>query len=421
MLLDLDHWREIRDALAANRARTALTAFGVSWAVFMLLVMLGAGNGLRNGVSEGFSGTASNSFFLWCNITTKPWNGMQPGRWLRLHDADVQYLRKAVPEAAVIAPRAQLGGWQSGNSVTRGTKSAGLSVMGDVPEMAQIHAVRLLTGRALNPNDIAERRKVAVIGPRAQELLFEPGEQPIGQAIWVQGVAFQIVGTFKPLNSGEDSEEDANAVFVPLTTFQVAFNQGDRVGWLAVMAKPGIRVSEVEAKVLSLLQRRHDVAPDDKRAFGHWNMEEEFGKIQGVFGAIRILTWIVGLGTLSAGAIGVSNVMLVIVRERTREIGVRRSIGATPLSIMTQVILESTLLTAVAGYVGLVAGIGAVELVAKVVEKMGSTGMFRHPEVSLENGVQALVLLVVAGVLAGVIPARRAVSVRPVDALRGLA
>lgn len=422
MLFDLDHWREIKDALAANRTRTALTAFGVFWAIFMLLVMLGAGNGLRNGIGSEFRGTATNSFFIWTQSTSKPYKGLRAGRGLSMDDTDVEWLKRVLPEAAIVAPRSQLGGWMGGNNVTRGTKAAGLSVYGDVPEFDVIEPLSLTKGRFLNANDIAERRKVAVIGPRAIELLFEPEEDPMGESIFVNGVAFQVVGAFRTTKSGDDGDRNAQAIHVPLTTFQTAFNQGNRVGWLSVTAKPGIRASVVEEKALALLARRHDVAPDDTRAFGHWNMEEEFEKIQGVFLAIRLLTWVVGIGTLAAGAIGVSNVMLVIVRERTREIGIRRAIGARPIAIMGQVILESMLLTAAAGYVGLVGGIAVIELVASIVDKLGpGGGMFQHPEVSLANGVQALVILVVAGAIAGLIPARRAVAVRPVDALRGTA
>ena len=421
MILDLDHWREIKDALAANKTRTALTAFGVFWAIFMLLIMLGAGNGLRNGASQMFSGTATNSFFIWTQRTSKPYKGLPAGRSFEFDVSDVEWLKRSVPEAGIVAPRSQLNGWMGGNNVQRGTKTGGFSVYGDVPEANLIQPLKISKGRFLNPNDLAEKRKVAIIGPRVLQILFKPDENPIGEYIWIQGVAFQVIGTFDVMRSGGEGDRDSQSVYVPLTTYQQAFNEGSTVGWFSVTAKPGLKASDVETKVLAMLARRHGVAPDDKRAFGHWNMEKEFSKIQGVFLAIRALTWIVGIGTLAAGAIGVSNVMLVIVRERTREIGIRRAIGATPFSVQSQIVLESVLLTAIAGYFGLVGGVAIIEVVATIVNKLGPGGMFKNPEVSLSNGLQALVILIVAGALAGLIPARRATAVRPVDALRGIA
>ena len=421
MILDLDHWREIKDALAANKTRTALTAFGVFWAIFMLLIMLGAGNGLRNGATQMFSGTATNSFFIWTQGTSKPYKGLPARRNFEFDISDVEWLKRMVPEIDIVAPRSQLNGWMGGNSVQRGIKAGGFSVFGDVPEATLIQPLKIELGRFLNPNDLLEKRKVAIIGPKVREILFAKDENPLGENIWVKGVAFQVIGTFTVQRSGGEGDRDSQSIYVPLTTYQQAFNEGTTVGWLSVTAEPGLRASVVEEKVLAMLARRHDVAPDDKRAFGHWNMEKEFAKIQGVFLAIKALTWIVGIGTLAAGAIGVSNVMLVIVRERTREIGIRRAIGATPFSVQSQIILESVLLTTMAGYLGLVGGVAIIEVVAIVVNKLGPGGMFKNPEVSLTNGVQALVILIVAGALAGLIPARRATAVRPVDALRGTA
>ena len=421
MILDLDHWREIKDALAANRTRTALTAFGVFWAIFMLLIMLGAGNGLRNGAGAMFAGTATNSFFIWTQGTSKPYKGLPARRNFEFDISDVDWLKRMVPEIDIVAPRSQLNGWMGGNSVQRGIKAGGFSVYGDVPEANLIQPLKIESGRFLNPNDLLEKRKVAIIGPKVREILFAKDENPLGENIWVKGVAFQVIGTFTVRRSGGEGDRDSQSIYVPLTTYQQAFNEGTTVGWLSVTADPGLRASVVEEKVLAMLARRHDVAPDDKRAFGHWNMEKEFSKIQGVFLAIKALTWIVGIGTLAAGAIGVSNVMLVIVRERTREIGIRRAIGATPFSVQSQIILESVLLTTMAGYLGLVGGVAIIEVVGIVVNKLGPGGMFKNPEVSLTNGVQALVILIVAGALAGLIPARRATAVRPVDALRGTA
>jgi len=418
MLFDLDHWQEIKIALLRNRARTALTAFGVFWGIFLLMVMLGSGVGLRNGVMRGFQGSATNSFFIWTQRTQKPYAGLPAGRNVRMTNADVTAIRDKVPEVEVVAPRAQLGGWQGGNNVTRARKAGAFSVMGDHPSIMRVQAFKIASGRFLNEIDLEELRKVAVIGTRVQQLLFEPGEDPIGESILINGVYFQVIGVFRSMQSGDDADREAATIYVPFTTFQRAFNWGDRVGWLAVISRPEFPASEAEEKVLTLLKARHKVAPDDLRAFGHWNMEEEYRKVSGLFTGIGILVWLVGIGTLAAGAIGVSNVMLIIVKERTREIGIRRAVGATPAAVVVQIVFESVILTALAGYFGLVAGIAVIELVKNFLPEGDSVRMFTNPDVGVGEALRALGILIGAGVLAGLAPAQRAVQVNPIVALR---
>lgn len=417
-LFDLDHWQEIRIALVRNRARTALTAFGVFWGIFLLMVMLGSGAGLRNGVTRGFANGATNSLFLWTQRTQKPWAGLPAGRGLQLTNADVQAIRDKVPEVELVAPRNQLGGFGGGNNVTRGRKSGAFSVMGDYAEILRIQSFQVERGRFLNQLDLEERRKVAVIGTRVRDLLFERGENPVGQSIAVRGVYFQVIGVFTSSHSGDDGNRDAETIFVPFTTFQRAFNFGDRVGWMAIISRADVKASDAETRVLDVLKARHKVAPDDQRAFGHFNLEEEFEKIQGLFRGISILVWLVGAGTLAAGAIGVSNIMLIIVRERTKEIGIRRAVGARPSAIVTQIVLEAVILTASAGYLGMVAGIGLMELVAKLLPPGDSSRMFANPSVGIPEALQALGILIAAGVVAGLAPAQRALAVSPTIALR---
>lgn len=418
-MLDADRWQEIWASLARNPGRTLLTAFGVFWGIFLLMLLLGSGNGLTNGVRDGFEGSATNSFFLWTRRTAEPYRGLPPGRDIEIANADVAALAERVPEAAVIAPRNQLGGHRSGNSVTRGREAAAFSVMGDYPAIREIQGLAIERGRFLNVLDIERRRKVAVIGTRVYEVLFDDGEAPIGESIEINGVYFQVVGVFSSLQTQEQAERDAETVFIPFTTFQSAFNYGDRVDWLAVTAQPGVPATAVEEKVRTVLAERLRVAPEDRRAFGSFNVEEEFDRVQGLFLNIRLLVWIVGVGTLAAGVIGVSNIMLILVRERTREIGLRRAIGAGPAAITGQVVLEAVVLTGVAGYLGLVAGVGLVELGRFALEQSGGgSAMFQNPGVSFANALQALGILVGSGVLAGLIPAQRAVAIRPVEALR---
>ena len=416
-LFDLDHWQEIQSALVRNRMRTFLTAFGVFWGIFLLMVMLGSGSGLRKGVMQGFEGGATNSFFIWTQRTQKPFAGMPAGRRIQLTNADVAALREKVPEAEVVAPRNQLGGFGGGNNVTRGRKAGAFSVMGDYPEILRIQSLRLESGRFLNPLDVAESRKVAVIGTRVKELLFARGADPVGDSIVIGGVFFQVIGVFRSAQSGDDADRDAQTIFVPFTTFQRAFNFGERVGWLAVISKADVPASVAEEKALTLLRSRHKVAPDDARAFGHFNLEEEFGKVQGLFRGIRILVWLVGIGTLTAGVIGVSNIMLIIVKERTKEIGIRRAVGAGPLAIVSQIVMEASILTAVSGYLGLVAGIGVMELVGRLLPP-DATRMFGSPDVGIGEALRALAILTAAGVLAGLAPAQRALAVSPTIALR---
>ncbi len=418
-LIDVDHWREIYETLRGNKVRTFLTAFGVFWGIFMLMVMLASGNGLWNGVRQGFSNGATNSLFVWSNRTSKPFRGMPVGRNVAFDTADVAAIRQQIPEAAVVCPRNQLGGFRGGNNVTRGTKAGAFSVMGDVPEIARVQSVRITSGRFLNQLDLEERRKVAVIGTRVREVLFGKDEKPVGGSIRINGIYFSVIGVFAPSRTGDNREEEPQTIFVPFSTFKTAFNFGDRVGWFAIISKGGVPASAAEKRVLALLKERHRVAPDDERAFGHFNMEREYTQLQGLFGGIDALVWIVGIGTLSAGVIGVSNIMLVIVRERTNEIGVRRAVGATPFTIMAQIVFESLILTTLAGYLGLVVGVGVVEAVAKLIAAAPAE-MFRDPEVPFRSALTTLAILVACGVGAGVVPARRAVKVTTVEALRAV-
>lgn len=415
-MFDLDQWQEIFSTLAKNPLRTFLTAFGVSWGLFMLIVMMGAGNGLENGVKSDFDGVATNSFFMWGQSTSKPYAGFGPGRPMRMTEADYYALQQQVPEAHTIAPRNQLGGFMGGNNVIRGALSGAFNVMGDFPQIQNVEGIDIVEGRFINDLDIDDKRKVAIIGTRVQDVLFREDEDPIGESILINGVYFKVVGVFTTKATGERAERDTERIYVPFTTYQRAFQNGNRVGWFAVRSRDDVPATVVETKVKEILKRRHRVNPEDDRAFGSWNMQESFDQIQGLFNGITALVWIVGIGTLAAGVIGVSNIMLVIVKERTREIGIRRAIGAKPRNILSQILLESITLTGLAGYIGLFVGVLSLDLVNALIGE--GTDMFQNPSVDLALILQALIILVVAGALAGIIPARRALSINPVDALR---
>jgi putative ABC transport system permease protein len=421
MIFDKDIWQEIYSALRKNKLRAALTAFGVFWGVFMLIIMLGSGTGLHNGAMQDFSKVATNSVYIWPRHTTVHYKGFPRGRRFRFNNDDIKALKDTIPELEYIAPRNKLGGYRGINNVNRGLKNGAFSIYGDYPEIAFIKLMDMTYGRFMNRLDLKEKRKVAVIGARVFKILFDLGEDPIGQYIKIQGVYFKVIGVFNTKAVGDDEEEENQVIFIPFTTFQHTFNFGNRVSWFSLTSVKNVPVSLVEKKAISLLAARHHVAPDDIHAFGHWNTEKEFNKFINLFRGIRGLVWFVGTITLIAGIIGVSNIMLVIVKERTREIGIRRAVGATPWKIVSHIILESILLTTFAGYFGLVSGVGILEMVSEALQRFGSrTDMFQNPEVDFQIAIIALIVLVVSGILAGMIPAHRAIRIKPVDAIRNV-
>ncbi len=414
-MFDLDNWQEIFATIKKNKLRTFLTSLGVGWGIFMLVIMLGAGNGLKNGVMSDFKGSATNSFFMWTQQTTKPFKGMKPGRNYEFNNSDVIAISQ-LKELAIVSPQNQLGGYRGNNNAIRGLKTGSFEVGGVYPNIAEIQEIKIAQGRFLNENDIGEKRKVCVIGSRVKEVLFRPDENPIGDYIQISGVYFKVIGVTTPMGSGGDARQQAQRIQVPFSTFQNAFNYGDIVGWFAIAAVKNLPASEAEKKVKALVKERHKIAPDDDLAVGSWNMEKQFNKINGLFTGITWLIWIVGIGTLIAGVIGISNIMLIIVKERTKEIGVKRALGATPATVVGQIILESVFLTLMAGYFGLVIGIGLLEGINTMLGE--NVPMFKNPTVDLFVALVSLTALVVSGALAGLIPARRAVAVLPVEALR---
>lgn len=419
MILDTDSLQEILITLKKNKLRSFLTAFGVFWGIFMLVIMLGSGRGLQNGVTAGFSKLASNAVFMWTRSTSIPYQGLPKGRRFRMNTDDAEAIKKSIPEVDKIAPRIELANSEGMNNVTRGLKTGTFDVYGDYPDYIHIRFVDMTQGRFLNNLDIERRRKVAVIGIRVYQELFEPNEDPLGSYIEINGVYFQVVGVFNIEDLGEEDQDDLKRVYVPLTTFQQSFNYGRNIGWLSLTSKPGIPVSEVKDKVVRFLSVRHKISPDDTRAFGYWNTEQEFNKVMMLFTGINFLIWFVGIFTLIAGVIGVSNIMLIVVKERTKEIGIRRAVGATPYRIMGQIVSESVLLTSFSGYWGLAFGVVILEIVSKVIGKGNSNQtMFANPEVDFNIALVALGVLIFSGIIAGLIPARRAVAVKPVDAIR---
>lgn len=413
-MFDSDRWAEIWNTLSRNKLRSALTMFGVGWGIFMLVVMLGMGNGLKNAVLGGFEGFATNSAFLWTMPTTKPYAGFQKGRRFIMDNEDVVMIRRSVPGLELCSPQLQLGGWRGGNNVSHGNKTGAFSVFGSEPGMLRVEAVRVVEGRFLNEADLREERKVTVIGREVVRQLFGQ-EEPLGKYVRINGVFFQVVGITMRKSSAEMGENPEAKLYVPFTTFQKAFNSLNEVHWLTLVAHPGVQVADVEKQVRQLLARKHRVDPTDDSAFGSWNMQQFYQSMRGLFLGISGLSWFVGICTLLAGVIGIGNIMLVSIQERTQEIGIRRSIGATPRAITGQILQEAMTLTFSAGYIGLLAGVGVLEATRSLA---GDGRFFKNPGVDLSVALVAFGVLIASGLLAGLLPARRALAINAVDALR---
>lgn len=414
IFFDPDRWQEIWITITHNKSRSIMTAFGVFWGMFMLVVMVGAGVALEKGISSEIEGFATNSCFIWSEPTSVPYKGLKKGRYWNMYNEDIILLRQNIPEIQHIAP-ILFGGGQD-NNVMRNDKSGTYSLKGNYPSYNLIDESKMIYGRYINDIDIAEKRKVCVIGERVYEVLFPGNEDPLGKNIQVNGVYFQVIGVSRhtsDVNIGGDAQE---TVVLPFTTMQQAFNQGNVVHFIAVTAMPGVKVKVIEDKIKTVLKNIHTISPDDKTAVGGMNIEDQFTMFLYLGIGIASLIWIVGLGTLLAGGIGVSNIMLVTVRERTKEIGIRRALGATPQNIIGQIISESVVLTMLAGIAGILLGVGLLHVVGILL----STGdqFFKDPQISFGVAIGALFILVVIGAFAGFLPANRALNIKPIEAIR---
>lgn len=419
-MFDRDKWGEILQALSANPVRTALTAFGVFWGIFILVILLAAGKGLENGVKKGFSGIATNTMFMWTQVSSKPYKGLPIGRHFNFKNDDVPALKANFPSLLYVSPRNQLGDFQGASNVIRGDKTGAFGIYGDYPELISQESMDIIKGRFINHNDIDAKRKVAVIGEGVINLMYNPGEEVIGSYVKINGVSFMVVGVYKSRNNNNGGAEQAQKnLFIPFTTFQQAFNYGDVVGWMAITAKDGSSITEMKKDIVNFLKARHSVHPDDERAIGNFDLFEEYSKVNGLFLILRFIAYFVGTLVLLSGVIGISNIMLIVVKERTKEIGIRRALGATPGTIRRQILTESIFLTIIAGMAGIAFATGLLALLNMALESMPSDDMmFANPSVDLIVVFVALMILVGSGLLAGFIPAQIAISVKPVDALR---
>jgi putative ABC transport system permease protein len=409
----LDGLQEILFTLRQNKLRTLLTAFGVFWGIFMLILLLGAGRGMQNGVMQDFGSDVLDFIVVWSGDTSVAYNGMGLGRKVRIDEADIAAVRNQIPGVRTIAGDSNLGN----SLITHGDKTSTSPIRGVPDEYFNVKEdVPFNFGRRVNPLDLEDIRKVAVIGTAVADRLFPGGVDPVGKEIRIKDVVMKVVGVFHDKgNRGRNSEH----VMIPMSTFQKVYGGGGRIDSIWLRPKPGVDGFELEKQVVSLLKRRKDVSPDDKRGINSFNMAEPAKRVNGLFTGINVFIWFVGLGTLTAGIVGISNIMIITVKERTREIGIRKALGATPFSIVSTLLMESTIVTSVAGYLGLVFGVGLIELIAFAMRKAGvQGGYFVDPEVDFSVAITAIALLIGVGLLAGLMPALRAAKITPTEAMK---
>ncbi|MDR0873820.1 MAG: ABC transporter permease [Prevotellaceae bacterium] len=404
-------WQEIWITITKNKSRSVLTAFGVFWGMFMLVVMTGAGTALEHGIMGGLEGIATNSCYFAAGRTSIPYKGFRKDRRWDVKYEDYLAVKQTVKGIEYISPAI----FNYGINTIKGDKTGSYTVAGYLPEFQYISTNRITQGRNVNDIDILQKRKVCLIGKKIYAEMFKPGENPIGQYIQVNGIYFQIIGVVERISSSMMSDPD-QTIMMPLPTVQQIFNMGNIIHWITITAKSDVRVSAVQQQVSEILKKRNNIAPEDGTAVFAINIEEEFDMFRLLFIGISALIWIVGLGTLIAGGIGISNIMLVTVRERTKEIGIRRALGATPRNIIIQIMSESIVLTTMAGIAGLMFGVGVLQLVSAALSQ--SDGFFKNPQISFGVSIGALVILLVIGTVAGYMPARRAMRIKPIEAIR---
>lgn len=408
-MFDTDKWNEIFSTIRKNKLRTFLTGFSVAWGIFMLIILLGSGNGLENGVNKEFAGSAQNTIWVWNGQTSLPYKGMKPGRNIQMKTDDYNEVKRTVKGIDLSSPR--LDKW--GNNTLSYKKQYGtFNIRTVYPDYELIEKLGIVEGRFVNNSDLAEYRKVTAISTQVKEALFK-GEPPLGKYINMNGVPFKVIGVF---TDDDGRDENMRMVYIPLTTAQLVFSDKSNISVMAITVGDATteESKQVEQAIKSKLASLHKFDVNDPRAIGTWNSVENYMKFKKLFAGIRMFIWIIGFGTIVAGIVGVSNIMMIVVKDRTKEIGIRKAMGATPWSIISLILQEAILITSFAGYIGLVLGVTVLETVGSKIE----SNFFKQPEVDLQIAVYALILLVISGTVAGFIPARKAAAIKPIEALR---
>lgn len=409
-LFDSDTWQEIYGSIRKNKLRTAITIIGVLWGIFLLVVLLGAARGLENSFNKAFGNFATNSVFVWTQSTDTPFKGFQKGRRFLLDFNDIEALKSEYSdEIKFLAPRNQ-----SSAQIIKDFKSGDFRVSGDYPVLDQIQKKKLIYGRFLNENDVLLKSKVAVISEDMYKQLFDKEEDPIGQYVKINGINYKVIGVYEPSNT---INFDGDTAYIPFTTYRKVYNTAENVDWMMITANEGIDIEQMEDDIILTLKGLHTVHPEDERAFGSVNLGKEIGKLTGFLIGMQFLTWFIGIATLIAGVFAIGNILLITVKERTKEIGIRRAIGATPKEIRQQVVLESVFLTTVAGMLGIVFGGSILYLIDSTIGA-GDEAVLVNPTVNIPIILLAFVILIILGTLIGLIPAYMATLVKPIDALR---
>ena len=395
--------------------RTLLTSGGVFWGMLMLVLMLGFGQGMEFALKEKMRGSAKNITWVYGRRTSMPYAGFQPGRPIDFTNDNTAVLAD-LPEIKAVAPRIQMGGWRSGNIVKHKNRQSSLNVTGDTPEYVEIGVMEMVEGRFINPLDIQEKRKVAILGPQVVTELYLPHEDILGSEVAINGVSFLVVGHYKVPGSGDKGDRSSSFVHIPITTMQKVYHLGDEVGWFNIAAHDHVPAADLEQTVRDTLRQLHSVHPEDDRAMGSGNSQQEFNRLTKLFTGVRTFVWFVGLAMLLSGIVGVSNILLIAVRERTAEIGLRRALGASRLEVIAHVLREALVLTSSAGYLGLLLGVIILQVARGYVGY--DHPVLGPPGIDLPTGLIALLVLTLAGLLAGVLPAQKAAAIEPVVALR---
>jgi putative ABC transport system permease protein len=405
-LFERDTWQEVLDSMSKNKLRTGITMIGVWWGILLLIALLGCAKGMENSFNKFFGNFATNSVFIWGQNTSRPFQGFQEGRRVELTLSDAKRIEENVSGVEFVVPRNQ-----NQAQVIRGTQSANFSIAGDFPLLDLVQKKKIIHGRFLNSSDIEDKRKVAVLTIDTYEQLFDKDEQAVGQIIKINNSNFTVIGVI------EEDQFDRNNIHIPFTTFQQMYNFGEKIGWLMVTGKSEYNIKQIEQDAKLLLRNMNNIHPKDQRAFGSFNLGKEFGKLTGFLKGMQFLTWFVGIATLIAGVFAIGNILLITVKERTKEIGVRRALGATPFEIKRQIVTEAVFLTMISGLLGIITG-GWILIAIDALFGQGLDATLVNASVPISVVFLALMILVALGTVIGLIPAFKATSVRPIQALR---
>ena len=407
-IFERDTWQEIYDSISKNKLRTIVTMFGVAWGIFLLVVLLGLARGTQNSFNRLFGDFATNSVFIWGQSTGRPFKGFQEGKQVKLSLSDANNIANEVEGIEFVVPRNQTQGF-----VTRKFQSGSYAIAGDYPLLDKVQKKKLTKGRFINQNDIDYKKKVAFLSEDIYKQLFDKDEDPIGQYIQINSIIFTVAGVFEVSSMGGPTSD----IHIPFSTFQQIYNQGDRIGWMMITGKPKYDIKQIEQDAKLLLKTLNKIHPEDQRAFGSFNLGKEFAKLTGFLSGMTFLTWFVGISTLVAGVFAIGNILLITIKERTKEIGVRRALGATPFEIKRQIVIEAVFLTIISGVLGIIFG-GLLLIIIDATAGQGEEALLVNPSVSIPVVWLALGILILLGTLIGLIPASKATSIKPIEALR---